>query len=78
MSIKVKIELQTAPVDYDYAAEVYVSGNSLGIILGNTGCDNPTSENILEAIKSDVEWELTTQRTKYSNIDWIVIEKAGA
>lgn len=78
MSLKVKIQLETAPADYDYAAEVFIAGNSIGILLGHIAHENPTSENIIAAIKENVEWELNTQHTKYTSINWIINEKVGA
>ena len=74
MSMRIKLNFQPTPENYDYAVEVILGRNNWGVIVGNTAWATPTTLQILEAVKSDVKWELDTQGTQYSSIDWVVNE----
>ena len=77
MALVIKLNFQPTPAGYDYAVEVILGRNNWGVIVGNTGIENPSVLQILEAVKADVEWELRLQQTKYSTIDWVVNEVAA-
>lgn len=74
MALKVTLNLQTPPAEYDYAAEVVVGRNSFGVLIGHTPFDTPTSIQTLQALQDDVVWELKAQQIGFDSIEWIVNE----
>jgi hypothetical protein len=76
MSLKVIIYPMhdQAPKGMDYNARVIVNGHDWGMAYGNSRIKNATSEQILEALKEDIVWEIETSKIQYTTIDWVIGE----
>lgn len=61
-----------APEGMDYNARVIVNGHDWGMAYGNSRIPNATPEQILNALKEDITWEIETSRIQYSEIEWVI------
>jgi hypothetical protein len=64
-----------APEGMDYNAKVIVNGHDWGIAYGTSHYNDPTPEQILDALKEDIVWEIETSKIQYDTIDWVIKAK---